>query len=177
MKLLVGLGNPGKEYEQTRHNAGFMFLDYLAQKLVLDEPWQTRVKFDGIVARVGDWFLLKPVTFMNHSGEAVRKFKNFYKIATADLYVAHDDLDIILGNWKLQQGTGPKVHNGLLSLEESLGSKDFWRLRLGIDSRTPSERSQIAGEDYVLGNFSEDQGTKLKAVFPQAAEELSKMLG
>lgn len=177
MKLLAGLGNPGVEYEQTRHNAGFMFLDFVAQNLSLDEPWQEREKFDGQVARKGDLFLLKPMTFMNNSGTAVRKLKNFYKIATANLTVVHDDLDLILGNWKIQQKIGPKVHNGLLSLEAELGSADFWRLRLGVDSRTPTEREQIPPENYVLGKFPADQLAKLEATFAPAWTEVLKMLG
>jgi PTH1 family peptidyl-tRNA hydrolase len=177
MKLIVGLGNPGEKYKLSRHNAGWLFLDYIATKLTLLDDWQEKSKFGGIVARSESAWLLKPGKFMNQSGVVVQKVLSFYKLKTSDLVVVHDDLDISLGQWKLQQGVGPKVHNGLLSLESALGVNDFWRLRLGIDNRSQAERQAIPGEDYVLAGFRKEELASLEAIFPSAWTQLSEMLG
>lgn len=159
MKLLVGLGNPGAKYEQTRHNVGFMFLDYLKQQQKLDKQVKT----------------LKPDTYMNRSGIAVAKELSFYKLLPADLMVIHDDLDLKLGEFKIQLGKGPKLHNGIESVEQSIGSKDFYRVRIGVDNRAPDNR--VAGEAYVLQNFTDDELTKLQTqVFPLVTQELLTVL-
>lgn len=156
MKLLVGLGNPGTKYFHTRHNAGYLFLDYLSQKISLGQTVKT----------------LKPDTYMNQSGQAVAKAMGFFKLSTDDLLVVHDDLDLRLGEFKLQFGKGPKQHNGVESIEQRLGTTQFWRLRLGIDNREAQKRTP--GESYVLQNFSEQELKILQSqVFPPAAQELS----
>lgn len=177
MKLIVGLGNPGEGYASTRHNAGFMFLDYLAQRVNLDEPYSNKDKFKAVVGRKHDWLLAKPNTFMNQSGQAVAALVNFYKLSLDDLFVVHDDLDLLLGNWKLQQGIGPKVHNGILSIEQQLGRNDFWRLRFGVDSRTAKQREVIKGEDYVLAKMGADERSILKSTFIDAWTGLLEVLG
>ena len=152
IKMIVGLGNPGSEYEQTRHNAGFWFIDELAwqYKATLKEE----KKFFGSVARISisgsDLWLLKPSTFMNRSGQAVAALAQFYKIKPEEILVVHDELDIPCGRIKFKLGGGNGGHNGLKDIQARLGTPDFYRLRLGIDH--PGERNLVVG--YVLNKPS-----------------------
>ena len=133
MKLIVGLGNPGSKYEETRHNAGFLLLDDLARSY--SASYASEKKFQGDLARTNigscDVRLLKPTTFMNLSGESVRAVAGFYRIEANEILVAHDELDIPPGSVKLKQGGGHGGHNGLRDIINHVG-RDFWRLRLGI---------------------------------------------
>ena len=129
-RLIVGLGNPGPEYEATRHNVGFWFIDRLAAQLKVTLAPQS--KFHGLAARAGDTWLLQPSTFMNRSGLAVAALANFYKIAPGEILVIHDELDLPPGGIRLKQGGGNGGHNGLKDIQSRLGAPDFWRLRLGI---------------------------------------------
>ena len=152
IKMIVGLGNPGSEYEQTRHNAGFWFIDELAwqYKATLKEE----KKFFGSVARISisgsDLWLLKPSTFMNRSGQAVAALAQFYKIKPEEILVIHDELDIPCGRIKFKLGGGNGGHNGLKDIQARLGTPDFYRLRLGIDH--PGDRNLVVG--YVLNKPS-----------------------
>ena len=143
-RLIVGLGNPGPEYEATRHNVGFWFVDQLADKLKASLAPQA--KFFGKAARVGETWLLQPTTFMNRSGQAVAALANFYKIAPAEILVIHDELDLPPGGIRLKQGGGNGGHNGLKDIQAHLTTPDFWRLRLGIGH--PGERNEVV--NYVL---------------------------
>lgn len=147
--LIVGLGNPGKQYQNTRHNVGFMVVEEVARRLATLD-WRLEKKFKAEVAVTGDMILVKPQTFMNCSGEAVRAVMNFYKLSAERVIVVHDDLDISQGSVKAGMEKGPKVHNGLTSIEQQLGTNHFWRVRVGIETRTPEERSMWPGEKYVL---------------------------
>lgn len=129
-RLVVGLGNPGPEYEATRHNAGFWFVDRLAADLKVSLAPQA--KFFGRAGRAGELWLLQPTTFMNRSGQAVAALANFYKIAPDEILVVHDELDLLPGGIRLKQGGGNGGHNGLKDIQSKLGTADFWRLRLGI---------------------------------------------
>jgi PTH1 family peptidyl-tRNA hydrolase len=147
IKLLVGLGNPGDKYAATRHNAGFWWVDLLAaqtnSKLALD------AKFFGIAGKLTsktDTWLLKPTTFMNASGKSVAALTNYYKITPAEILVVHDELDLPAGGIKLKFGGGHGGHNGLKDIEAALGTKDFWRLRLGIGH--PGDRNEVV--NFVL---------------------------
>ena len=148
IKLIAGLGNPGREYEQTRHNAGFWFLDELAWQW--KASFKDEKKFFGEVARVGlpdgDVWLLKPMTFMNRSGQAVAALAQFYKIKPEEILVVHDELDIPCGRIKFKLGGGNGGHNGLKDIQARLGSPDFYRLRLGIGH--PGDRNEVV--NYVL---------------------------
>lgn len=157
-KLIVGLGNPGERYKNNRHNIGFVVLDRLKDKLNEEK----------------ELYFLKPDTFMNKSGLAVAKIKNFYKINEEDVYVIHDDLDIRLGEYKIQLGVGPKVHNGVDSVEKELGTSNFWRVRIGVDNRDQEHR--IPGEDYVLKDFSREEREVLAEVIDKITDELCKTL-
>jgi peptidyl-tRNA hydrolase, PTH1 family len=147
MKLLIGLGNPGERYEGNRHSVGKMLI--------------RRLKKDQIFFK--DLILIESDTFMNDSGRFVAEKFFFYKITPDDLYIVHDDLDLPLGQFKIQKGIGPKVHNGVNNIEQALGTKDFWRIRIGVDNRDPQKR--IAGEDYVLQDFTKEELGILKGVF------------
>ncbi|MFN8986319.1 MAG: aminoacyl-tRNA hydrolase [Burkholderiales bacterium] len=129
IKLVVGLGNPGREYEYTRHNAGFWFVDALAREL--GASFQKESKFHGEVAKSPGVWLLKPTTFMNRSGQAVGALAKFYQITPAEILVAHDEMDLPAGGVKMKIG-GAAGSNGIKDIVNHLGTKDFWRLRLGI---------------------------------------------
>lgn len=129
-RLIAGLGNPGAEYAETRHNVGFWFIDRLAQDLRV--TWSPQTRFHGEVARVGEAWLVKPATFMNRSGQAVAALARFYRIAPDEVLVVHDDLDLPPGGIRLKQGGGNGGHNGLKDIQAHLSTPDFWRLRLGI---------------------------------------------
>lgn len=150
IRLIVGLGNPGREYETTRHNAGYWWVDELARLQNLG--FKSEVKFHGLTARGQlhghEMLLLKPQTFMNVSGRAVGALTQFYKIAPAEILVVHDELDLPPGVARLKMGGGHGGHNGLKDIIAHLGSKDFWRLRLGIGH--PGDRADVAG--YVLNS-------------------------
>ncbi len=148
IKLIIGLGNPGREYEATRHNAGFWWVDELARSH--NASFKSDSKFHGMVARFNlhghEVHLLKPQTFMNVSGRAVGAVTQFYKILPDQILVVHDELDLPPGSTKLKLGGGHGGHNGLKDIIAHLGTKEFWRLRVGIGH--PGERDEVV--NYVL---------------------------
>ena len=152
MKLIVGLGNPGKEYEKTRHNMGFMFLDHYAKEKGLEI---NKKKFNGLyidfVNNGEKTILLKPQTYMNLSGESVRAFVDFFKIPVEDILVISDDLDIKIGKYKLRPTGSSGGHNGLKNIELHLGTQNYKRLKIGI-----SHDKDIDTKDYVLGSISKE---------------------
>jgi PTH1 family peptidyl-tRNA hydrolase len=157
IKLIVGLGNPGREYEATRHNAGFWWVDEFAR--MQSANFRTDSKFHGLVAKATlhghEVHLLKPQTFMNVSGRAVGALAQFYKIVPAQMLVVHDELDLPPGSAKLKLGGGHGGHNGLKDIIAHLGSRDFWRLRIGVGH--PGDRAEVV--NYVLNApRKEEQG-------------------
>jgi PTH1 family peptidyl-tRNA hydrolase len=177
MVVLVGLGNPGKEYQKTRHNAGFELVNTLLTKLSPEAKPAPLNKFESELYLTPRCVLVKPQTYMNDSGTAVRQILNYYarfkqqpRLALEQLYVAHDDLDIPLGGYKIQFGKGPKVHNGLLSVYRHLGSDQFWHVRLGVDNRA-GDRS-LPGHVYVLQAFRPQE----RQTFATTLEEVSHQL-
>ncbi len=176
----MGLGNPGKEYAQTRHNAGFMLIDFLAKKFNLTLKFDKKFQAEYVKAEIikngvaEDVCLFKSMSFMNNSGQTLRDFLAYFydELLHEDeghhLIVAHDDLDLELGQFKLQKGKGPKVHNGLNSIYKHLGNKNFWHLRLGVDSRK-GERS-MSPSDYVLMKLSPSQQEELGKVLEQVVD-------
>ena len=147
-KLIVGLGNPGAEYEQTRHNAGWWMLEQLTRQYGVRLSPES--KFSGLAARASDIWFLQPMTFMNRSGQSIAALANFYKILPADILVLHDELDIPCGAAKLKLGGSTGGHNGLKDTQAKLGTPDFWRLRIGIDHPRNSSIAQQPVVDYVL---------------------------
>ena len=149
IRLVVGLGNPGREYDATRHNAGHWFADALAG--TLGAAFVNEGKFQGQVAKTsGDVRLLKPQTYMNLSGRAVSAVARFFAISPAEILVVHDELDLQPGEAKLKFGGGVAGHNGLRDIRAQLGTADFWRLRLGIGHPRESAIPQQEVVDYVL---------------------------
>ena len=148
IRLFVGLGNPGTEYEATRHNAGFWWVDGLAAKLAL--RLSAERAYHGLLARAnterGPVWLLQPMTYMNRSGQSVAALARFFKIEPAEILVVHDELDVLPGQAKIKFGGGSGGHNGLKDIQAQLGTPDFWRLRLGIGH--PGVKAEVV--DYVL---------------------------
>ena len=154
MLLLVGLGNPGKKYENNRHNVGFRFVDYI-NKQIKNEKFK----------------VVKTNVFMNNSGAAALKLLSVYKIKIENLIVVHDDLDIPLGKFHIQFAVGPQLHNGLESIENHLKTKNFWRVRIGVDAR--DQNRWIHGETYVLKNFLPEEKKSLnEEIFPKIFSQL-----
>jgi len=176
MFLIVGLGNPGKEYQNNRHNAGFMYIDHLIaqNKKNNDIVVSENNKLQVISYKLKTYTLIKPQTFMNLSGEAIKKIVKSYKLQAKNLFVVHDDLDIRIGNYKIQKGVGPKVHNGIKSIEQSLNTKDFWRIRIGIDNRDSDFRG--TGEKYVLSDFTKEEFQLLDQTFQPIFNNLKYLL-
>jgi len=148
IRLVAGLGNPGREYTNTRHNAGFWFADGLASRL--GASFGTEARFAGDIARSGDVRIVKPTTYMNLSGKSVASLARFFTIAPAEVLVVHDELDLRPGEAKLKFGGGHAGHNGLRDIQAQLGTTDFWRLRIGIGHPRDSEFTQQEVVDYVL---------------------------
>ena len=170
MKLVVGLGNFGDKYKDNRHNVGFMVVDALASRMVNDQ-WSKADKLQSlIISHQPSILLAKPFTMMNNSGEAVLALTTYYKILPTDVYVIHDDLDIALGEYKVQKGVGPKLHNGILSVEEKLGKPGFWRIRIGVDNRSSDNRTP--GEAYVLQDFLPEEHEIITRVVNKVYDQL-----
>ncbi len=173
-KLVVGLGNPGEKYKNTRHNVGFMVIDALASK-VDGGQWSVVRKYNCSLYTIHRTLLLaKPQTFMNASGKAVASLSTYHHIPSTNIWVIHDDLDIRLGDYKIQYGVGPKLHYGITSIEKELGTKDFWRVRVGVDNR--EEGNKTPGEAYVLQNFSEDESFVLSNIIDKIVPELASLI-
>ncbi|MCK6418257.1 MAG: aminoacyl-tRNA hydrolase [Alphaproteobacteria bacterium] len=160
--LLVGLGNPGKDYARHRHNAGFMVLDRLQEESGFP-AW--RKKFSGLMTEKGSVVLLKPMTYMNLSGQSVGEAARFYKIAPEHIVVFHDELDVAPGDMRIKKGGGSAGHNGLKSITAHLESPDYWRVRIGIGH--PGHRDQVS--DYVLSNFSKADAALVESVIEPLA--------
>ncbi len=169
MKLIVGLGNPGLEYRDTRHNVGFKVIDALANRWRIGDQW--REKFDALhmkttAAGGGQVILAKPVTFMNHSGQAVVGLAGFYKIEPADIFVVTDDVALPLGRLRARPDGGAGGHNGLKSIIQSLATQAFPRMRVGV-GRGDSRRDLA---DHVLGRFDADERDTVSAAVLRAAD-------
>ena len=170
-KLIVGLGNPGPEYVETRHNAGFWFCELLARELGVSLSNESR--FQGVVGHsrsAGVWILL-PQTYMNRSGLSVGALARFYRILPSEILVVHDELDIPPGQLKLKCGGGNGGHNGLKDIQAHLSTPDFWRLRIGIGH--PGDRNQVA--NFVLHRPSRDEQTLIDESIGRALDAWPKM--
>ncbi len=169
MLLLVGLGNPGREYASHRHNVGFMAVDELARRVNADA---FREKFSGVYAKaeIGDAqaILLKPMTYMNESGRSVQPAMAFFKVAPKDVIVLHDELDLPFGDVRLKFGGGHAGHNGLRSIMASAGTGDFGRVRIGVGRPPPGFRGEVA--DYVLSGFDSIERATLPDVLRAAVD-------
>jgi len=177
MKVICGLGNPGKAYGKSRHNVGFMFLDLFAKKHDFP-PFEEKGK--SLVSEKGNGeekiILVKPQTFMNLSGEAVQEILSFYKIEPKDLTVVYDDVDLPLGKTRFREKGSAGTHNGMKSIIQLLATLDFPRLRIGIESRGEIAPAEMNLHDYVLAPFLSDELPFLKEAFVEGMELLEKSL-
>ncbi|MCY1002204.1 aminoacyl-tRNA hydrolase [Myxococcus sp. MISCRS1] len=170
MKLICGLGNPGREYERHRHNIGFMVVEAMLSRA------RAELNQEKFAAKVGQGTLagervlfVEPQTFMNLSGRSVAEAARFYKVPPEDVLVIHDELDLPMGRLQLKAGGGSGGHNGLKSIVSSLGSEAFIRLRFGIDKpEGPNARERVAG--YVLSNFDDGERRQLEDLIPRALD-------
>jgi len=180
MKLIVGLGNPGKKYEKTRHNVGFLVLDQLHDNLLSYNinDWELSKKFNalisGCVINNEKTILAKPMTYMNKSGEAVQNIGHFYKLRQKDIVIVHDDKDILLGELKVQENRGPAGHNGIKSIIEYIGTQDFTRVRIGIASENKKKMSDIP--KFVLSKFGVLEKKKLQKSIDEAIDKIMKII-
>ena len=185
MKLITGLGNPGKKYQKNRHNVGFLVLDRLRERFLFQKnynvtDWEEEKTFMSEMAFLKQGsrviaILQKPLTYMNNSGQAVSKVIKKYDIEKLEenFILIHDDLDIRLGEYKIQKGRGPKDHNGLNNITLMLGGDEYWRVRVGVDNR---EDRRIIGEEYVLNRFMKDEIVIIEEVIGKVTNELVERL-
>lgn len=178
MKLIVGLGNPGDKYRDTRHNVGFMVVDKLAHELGgKDARWESSTKNKAAIAKVGEVVLVKPETFMNASGVAVQSVARFYIVKPEDVWVIHDDLDLPLGKIRIRAGGGSAGHHGIESIMRELGSDAFIRFRLGIgrgmEAKTKSSKKNFHRRfviDFVLSKFNRTEAGDMKHLVKNGVE-------
>ncbi|WP_456414044.1 aminoacyl-tRNA hydrolase [Thiolapillus sp.] len=174
IRCIIGLGNPGEKYQHTRHNAGFWFVDTLARRHGVQ--LRPENKFFGQLAKLslpaGDCWLFQPATYMNRSGQATSALAHFYRLAPEQILVAHDELDLPAGSVRLKKGGGHGGHNGLRDIISALGSKDFYRLRLGIGH--PGHRDQVT--DHVLSRPSRDDQRKIEEAIELAADQTEALI-
>ena len=174
--MLVGLGNPGPKYEQTRHNIGFICIDHFVSKSEGFDDWVQKKDFNCLIStgRVGESRVIavKPQTFMNRSGQAVQATANFYKIHPDKIVVLHDDIDIDFGQIRLRQGGSSAGHNGIESISNLIG-EDYGRVRIGVGPKQPA---RIKSEDFVLQKFSEEQLAQLSNLTREVHAILSEYL-
>lgn len=180
MKLIVGLGNPGEQYKYTRHNVGFMALDFILND---GDGFMTAKPSHEFKSEMFTWtdgdkktVFLKPQTFMNDSGQALKVICNFYKLDFAhDLLVIHDEADLPFGTIRATGSSSSAGHNGVQSIIDNLGTQDFHRIRIGVESR--ASKTDLPTDAFVLQNFTGDELKQLKTdVFPQVKQELEKFL-
>lgn len=193
MKLIVGLGNPGKKYEKTRHNLGFMLIERFLKNFesVKTTVWENSSKFKSDIAQI-EWqprrgslekvILVKPKTFMNNSGMAVKIITDFYKISADNIWAIHDDIDLPIGSMKIRFGGGSAGHHGIESVMEHLRTDKFWRFRLGIglqNGKLKIENGSLKiknAEDYVLGSFTGQERGKLKNLIKRGTQAIETSL-
>ena len=177
MKIIIGLGNPGKEFDTTRHNAGFLCVDFL-QKEWSFENFRRDAKMSAEISAgmVGKekYLLIKPTTFMNDSGIATQALIRFYKLTVSDIIVIHDDLDIDLGIYKKTLSSRSAGHNGVADIIEKIGTQDFFRIRLGIGRPKGTDGACISTHDYVLERFSPSELDLLETTFPRVQTVLQE---
>lgn len=173
MKLIVGFGNPGNIYNFTRHNTGFLTLDFYAKIKGID--WEKTKKFNAKYFRIQDTFFIKPQTFYNDVGSSIVGFKNFYKIKNEDILIICDDFNLDFGKTRLRERGSAGGNNGLKSTIEHLGTDIFPRLRVGTANDTL--RKKIGDTDFVLGKFSEEERQKLPEILRDLSSKIDSFLG
>lgn len=175
MKLIVGLGNPGKEFEITRHNAGWLCLDRFAAAEKLSSKKSSKLQAEIFDYKVGrnKVVLAKPQTFMNNSGVSVNIMRNFFRVASKDIVVVHDDKDIPVGEIRVQTNRGAAGHNGIKSIIEQIGTQDFTRVRIGVGPVDKSKIEEIS--NFVLNKFTKEEFKLLQVAMGNAAIEIKRL--
>jgi len=177
MKLIIGLGNPGKKYEKTRHNLGFLAIDQLAEKIKIND-WKIKMQFNANIAEENfnneKIILAKPQTFMNNSGMAIKSITDYYKISAENILIIHDDIDLKLGEIKIQKNRSSAGHNGVQSIIDYLKTKDFIRIRLGI--KPIDQETIIDIEKFVLQKFSKKEESIVQKIIKKAAALITAAL-
>lgn len=189
--MIVGLGNPGEKYESTRHNMGFMAVDHFLKDFesAAKNSWKDEIKFKSAIAQI-EWkpkvgslekvLLVKPKTYMNLSGMAIQLISSYYKVAPADIWIVHDDLDLPLGTMKIRLGGASAGHHGVESIIDALGSDKFWRFRLGTGeshSKVKIAKHMIRkADEFVLSGFQGGESKKARELVKRAAKALSTAL-
>ena len=176
MKLIVGLGNPGSQYKDTRHNIGFIVIDKLEKELASGIPpaWQKDEKKNVLTVKIGDILLAKPQTFMNKSGFAVQAVMDFYKLTPLDIWVVHDDMDLPLGKIKIREKGGSAGHNGVQSIIDQLKTDAFVRFRLGIGKEADSTHRNVIS--YVLSRFRQSEAGAFKHLIKHSSDAVQMAL-
>jgi len=191
MKLIVGLGNPGEKYENTRHNLGFLVVDHVLKDLgTTKDDWSSNAKLSSDIAPFSipqatdeeqKLLLAKPQTFMNHSGKSVKLLADFYKIAPEDIWIVYDELDLPLGSMKIRFGGAAAGHHGVESIMEALGTDAFWRFRLGIGTSHDKEHAVGRQEfrdakEYVLDKFHANEAGKARELIKHGSDAIQMAL-
>ena len=172
MKIIIGLGNPGEAYLDTRHNLGFIFLDYLKKQRDFPE-FEENKKFQALVSKKQEALLVKPQTFMNLSGKSIQAILNFYKLSPADIIVIQDDLDIQTGKYKIATNSSSAGHNGIENIIENLGTQEFKRVRIGIGQSTQEKlECPLDMHNFVLGKLQKEEKEKIEKLFPEIEKEI-----
>jgi len=193
-QVIIGLGNPGEKYSKTRHNVGFIILDKI-QKSFESSNFKFENKFNAEISEKklkptskknflekmfysnnNKIFLLKPQSFMNKSGEVIKKFMDFYKLSSENIIVIHDDLDLTIGNYKISENSGAGGHNGIQNIVDNIGTQKFKRIRIGIEKKEGRKFRQITGEKFVLQNLSIDELLKIDTFTHKIEIDLRKVL-
>jgi len=178
MHLIVGLGNPGEKYKNTRHNIGFMTIDKIKEAMNFDE-FKSEQKFKAAITK-GEWqnkkiILVKPLTFMNLSGETVQLIANFFKIKSEKTVVIYDDIDLPLEKLRIREEGSPGTHNGMKSITQHIG-QNFPRIRIGIESRGATSPEQINLHDFVLGQFNKKESLLLPKIIEKASNSAKTII-
>lgn len=181
MKLIVGLGNPGEKFNNTRHNVGFLAVDFVLNDgdgfMQAVQSHEFKSEMHALQLGEEKIIFLKPQTYMNDSGQALKVICNFYKLdLSKDLLVVHDEVDLPFGEIRLSKNASAAGHNGIKSIIENLGTQDFQRLRIGVESR--ASKGEMPTDDFVLQNFSDEDLKTLQAdIFPKIKLEIEKFIG
>ena len=170
IKLIIGLGNPGKEYTETYHNAGALCIQTITEKTKQPVEFKKIPRKPGVWARIGNIYIAKPEVFMNESGKSVRDISKFLAIKPGEMVIAHDDNDIPIGSYKIDFNRGAAGHKGVASVIESMKTKEFWRIRIGIEKKIGTKRKRA--EEFVLSRLS----PKDKKLIQEACEKVAKEL-
>lgn len=174
MKLIVGLGNPGEKYKNTRHNLGFMVVDKLVSSIKYQVSWEENKKFKSLVAKIDNVIFVKPQTYMNLSGAAIKSLTTYYKLPTTNIIVVHDELDLPLGKIKVRSGGSAAGHHGVESVIEKLRDDQFIRVRLGIG---PDKKgTHFNAEKFVVEEFLSNEKHVVKKMVEKAVEAVELLL-